>query len=218
MPCLKQFNDAESWAAWNEAHQGQGKSKTRTIGGVNVPDFDENKPFDAVGANLFETPQIESIQTYLKGNSTELNGYLFGSRAPTPAVEAHLEEMDKIFNDTPRVKEDMTLYRVIDADRTYKMSSELSREGAEVRYRGFMSTTRDEQYVNNFKEYATTERPISIVKISLPKDSARAIDCKMVSAFKNEREVLVNRDTKFAIKSVSNDGKIINMHWEAIEE
>ena len=142
-------------------------------------------------AALTYTSQSTTINRMLRGNSDEDD---LKSKDDTVSV---IKELDKMMS-VSRAKEPMVVYRGIHGLSSQKFYEDFA-EGAEMQDKGFMSTSIDP---NRAKIFAGSG--YGLVKILVPKGaSAMSMRYKEdgtdFSAFPNENEILLPRNTKYRV-------------------
>lgn len=140
------------------------------------------------------------LKSYTNGNSEGVNYYLGTgkvlSRTNEPYIKERIKELDSVF-DKSSLKSPMKVYRGIDEndelDDFYRNWS----VGSIQTVNGYSSTTES---LDVAKQFTNEETDFTVLEIDLPK-GFKAIPISEISEFPAEKEVLLNRGTKFKVMS-----------------
>lgn len=132
------------------------------------------------------------VNTFLR--TGEVENYGKDNALDKKEIQAKISELDKIFKNV-ELDEPATVFRGLGEETFALMKNDLV-EGAEFSMTGFTSTSHDQKVVDTFARGKHT----ATMEIRLPK-GAKALALENHSNFKAEKEVLLNRDTKFRVVS-----------------
>jgi len=146
--------------------------------------------------STYSDKETKFLDTYAEKYKT-INDFLFKGKNKTSA-KSLVSELDNIMKKS-ELPADVVVYRGLPADIAKKMGLDISEVGTEIKNKGFMSTTVDrfwaENFTNSFMETGT------ILEIKLKKGQNAAY-LTHTTAGRTEREVLVDRNKKYKVSSI----------------
>lgn len=193
----------EKFNSCHSANSGQFCS-TSSGGSSFVPgDADALNAHYALDKNC---PPIDckALEDYTGGGYNSLNKYLRHGEFPpyekTPGVVIDLQNnLDNSFKNAPLVPENLVAYRAINKDVVKDL-----KPGDTFRDKGFISTSISPKIVSYLDEGDLG------LEIRVPKGT-KGIYVEKVSRFKGEKELLLNRGTKFRVIENSGNKAIIEV-------
>lgn len=195
--------EAAGEAAWR-AHEWQ----------PGPHDAPAENPHDVLGRASLSDNQRDVLDKYTERHSKYINQYLrwTGDQdeledtvGPTDDLEEMSKSLDKLFESQPVTHSAFTLWRGT-TNRELGSLGEI-KPGNTITDPGFLSTTSDEEHAKNYPHSYERKTDGVILEIHVPK-GAKAISIERTMNRPAEREVLLPRDTKLEIQSVS-DGKVV---------
>lgn len=197
---------------------GNGSHAFKALGRTRLKNFEAES--DAFNEMMSEDEQ-DAIRGYTEADYSDIKDYLYQSSIDGDAMEYDFEDMarletqiahiDAALEKAPIPEKPRPLYRgVIIPDHVDNIDEWLDRgypEGGVIKKKGYLSTSLDPTVA--LKEYAGLENPNdenrqSVVMFEFISKKGAPIG-NASSEYENEREVLVQRDSRFKVDSVSKD-------------
>lgn len=146
-----------------------------------------------------------------------INNHLYNGAPASQDILDTIELMDQALQ-RASLPEDMILYRGVRPDiwQIMKADPGYITPGDEVVSKGFVSSTHDNTRAWKFaSEKALKNDEIAVIEILAPKGTP-ALSLEAHSYSPSDKEILINRDTKFKVIEARKDGSIMRLIWEAM--
>ncbi|WP_425230212.1 ADP-ribosyltransferase [Sphingomonas sp.] len=135
----------------------------------------------------------DAIRGYTAGDHVEINGALRDGAQPTPAGAIIDQALDRA-----RLPADVVVHRGLGGDLAAAILEEAPPRGAILRDLGFASTSRRVGVARKFLRLKPEPKVLVTLRL---KRGARALDIASISAFEDQREMLLQRQVKWRVLS-----------------
>lgn len=173
------------------------------------------------GENFWNT--MDEFQRVAVKNYTDrdigfqINNHLYNGASASKDILDTIDLMDQALQQAS-LPEDMILYRGVRPDIWGIMKADpgYATPGDEVIQKGFLSSTHNRVRAWKYaSEKAKDADEIATIEILAPKGT-QAISIEAHSYSPDDKEILINRNTKFKVIEARKDGNVMRLIWEVL--
>lgn len=147
----------------------------------------------------------------------QINNHLYNGALVSKDILDTIDLIDQTLQ-RASLPEDMIVYRGVRPDiwEIMKADPGYITPGDEVVLKGFLSSTHDHARAWKYaSEKASKDDEIAVIEILAPKRT-QALSIEAHSYSPSDKEILINRDTKFKVIEARKDGNVMRLIWEVL--
>lgn len=168
--------------------------------------------------NTMDEFQRIAVKNYTDRDiSFQINNHLYNGASASKDILDTIDLIDQALQQAS-LPEDMILYRGVRPDiwEIMKADPGYATPGDEVIQKGFLSSTHNRARAWKYaSEKAKDADEIATIEILAPKGT-QAISIEANSYSPDDKEILINRNTKFKVIEARKDGNVMRLIWEVL--
>jgi hypothetical protein len=171
----------------------------------------------AFWATMDEFEQVAMRNYTDRDTGFQINDHLYNGAPASEEILDMIELMDQALQ-RASLPDDMILYRGVRHDiwEIMKADPGYITPGDEICPKGFLSSTYDPASAWKYaSEKASKDDEIAVIEILAPKRT-QALSIEAHSCSPSDKEILINRDTKFKVIEAIKDGNVMKLIWEVV--